>query len=355
MKIAITGGFGFIGSNLVNYMTKKYPDYRFTVIDNEAHYAAHPKNVEHTFNLSMYTNVDINDAHALNDIFNSERFDGVIHLAAESHVDNSIIDPGLFVHTNVSGTNNLLHASNEYGVKKFYHISTDEVYGHLGKEGKFNEESPYAPRSPYSASKAASDHLVRAYHHTYGLPILISNCSNNYGPHQDTEKLIPTVIKSILSTSPIPVYGKGENVRDWLNVMDHCAAIDKIFHEGKIGETYCIGGDNEMRNIDIVNLICELVEEKRPAYSGSKERIEFVKDRKGHDFRYAVDSSKLKRELGWEPKVSFRDGLKETIEWYYIHYVIEACVSVKDRMDKDKAYEERVAKAQKIKNEQKKD
>ncbi|MDG1950011.1 MAG: dTDP-glucose 4,6-dehydratase [bacterium] len=314
MNIAITGGYGFIGSNLVNYLTKKYPDYRFTVIDNEEHYAAHPENLESSLNLSVYTNIDINDGQCIDEIFNCGRFDSVIHLAAESHVDNSITDPGTFVHTNVVGTVNLLNAAKAHGVTRFYQISTDEVYGHLGAEGKFDEKTPYAPRSPYSASKAAADHLVKAYHETYGLPVVISNCSNNYGRHQDQEKLIPTVINAILNNRPIPVYGKGENVRDWLHVDDHCAAIDKILHEGVIGETYCVGGDNELQNIEIVNMICELMDEKRGG--DAKSLISFVEDRKGHDFRYAINCEKLKTKLSWTQNVDFKRGLSETIDWY---------------------------------------
>ncbi len=314
MKIAITGGFGFIGSNLVNYLVQKYPDYEFTIIDDVSHYAAHPENVMSALNLNQYTNIDINNALVIDEIFNCNNFDGVIHLAAESHVDKSIDDPLRFVKTNVIGTCNLLEASRKHGVKRFYQISTDEVFGHLGAEGKFTEDTPYAPRSPYSASKASADHLVRAYHATYGLPVVLSNCSNNYGPHQDQEKLIPTVIRSILQGNPIPVYGKGDNVRDWLHVEDHCAAIDNIFHEGEIGETYCVGGDNELQNIEIIEIICEMMEKN--IEGNPKDLISYVEDRKGHDFRYAVDCEKLKTKLSWKQNVYFIEGLRKTIDWY---------------------------------------
>lgn len=324
MRIAITGGFGFIGANLVNYLSEKYPDYDFTIIDNEEHYAATKENVQMRLNVSMYTNIDIRNALSIREIFECHKFDAVIHLAAESHVDNSIENPSAFVETNVLGTVNLLQAALGIGVKKFYHISTDEVYGHLGQEDPaFTEETPYGPRSPYSASKAASDHFVRAWYHTYGLPVVISNCSNNYGPFQHDEKLIPTVIRSIIQGKPIPVYGTGKNVRDWLHVEDHCRAIDKIFHEGEIGETYNIGGEWEMFNIDLVEDICDIMDEKRGT-TNSQDLITFVEDRKGHDLRYAIDTSKIRRQLSWEPTVSFIDGLRSTIDWYLEKYEAKA-------------------------------
>ena len=275
-------------------------------------------------NVSMYTNIDIRNALSIREIFECQKFDAVIHLAAESHVDNSIENPSAFVETNVLGTVNLLQAALGIGVKKFYHISTDEVYGHLGQEDPaFTEETPYGPRSPYSASKAASDHFVRAWYHTYGLPVVISNCSNNYGPFQHDEKLIPTVIRSIIQGKPIPVYGTGKNVRDWLHVEDHCRAIDKIFHEGEIGETYNIGGEWEMFNIDLVEDICDIMDEKRGT-TNSQDLITFVEDRKGHDLRYAIDTSKIRRQLSWEPTVSFIDGLRSTIDWYLEKYEAKA-------------------------------
>lgn len=320
MNIGITGGFGFIGANLVNYMTKKYPEYSFCIMDDEKHYAANPSNVKRESNLALYKSVDIRNRQIVDDIFNCERFDAVIHLAAESHVDNSIKNPLAFVETNVMGTVNLLHAAQKYGVKKFYHISTDEVYGHLEKnDPQFTEETPYSPRSPYSASKASADHLVRAWHHTFDLPILISNCSNNYGPFQHDEKLIPTVIRNIIQRKPIPVYGDGTNIRDWLYVEDHCKAIDTIFQNGKIGETYNIGGEWEEQNIAIVEQLCDLVDSKIGT-TDSRALISFVEDRKGHDYRYGINIEKIRTQLFWEPSVSFTEGLNKTVDWYIKKY-----------------------------------
>lgn len=318
MRIAITGGYGFIGSNLVNFLSKKYPDYEFWILDITDHYAACRVNVRHKKNVVFYQDVDITKRSEVERAFKNN-FEAVIHLAAESHVDNSISDPLRFVKTNVLGTTNLLGASLETNVSKFYHVSTDEVYGHLGKTGQFTEDTPYAPRSPYSASKAASDHMVRSFHQSFGLPILISNCSNNYGKYQHDEKLIPTVIRSIMNQTEIPVYGKGDNIRDWLSVDDHCKAIDLIFHQGKIGQTYNIGGDCEMENIQIVKRICDLIDQKMGS-KNSQRLISFVEDRKGHDFRYSVDCSKLKNELNWKQETEFSEGLSDTVDWYITKY-----------------------------------
>jgi len=323
MKIAITGGFGFIGANLVNHLSEKYPDYTMVIIDHKDHYAAQPENVVSRLNVQRYMNVDIRNALRIWEIFDCEKFDAVIHLAAESHVDNSIQNPLEFVETNVLGTASLLRAAQNIGVQKFYHISTDEVYGHLSlKDPGFKETTPYAPRSPYSASKASSDHFVRAWHHTYGLPVVISNCSNNYGKFQHQEKLIPTVIRNLVQKTPIPVYGTGENVRDWLYVEDHCRAIDVIFHKGRIGETYNIGGAAEMGNINLVQKICDIYDAQTGGQN-SRGLIEFVEDRKGHDFRYSVNFEKLMVELKWMPSVSLNDGLAQTVDWYVQKYEAE--------------------------------
>ena len=324
MNILITGGMGFIGSHLVKHMVKKYPNYRIINFDKMT-YASNPFFLKDIFNYNNYHEVigDICDEKDLNEVFKTYKITHVIHLAAESHVDNSINNPSDFIQTNIVGTSNLLKVAkfnwvnSEYKNNRFYHISTDEVYGSLGDEGYFTETSPYDPRSPYSASKAASDHLVRAYYYTYGLPIVISNCSNNYGPNQHHEKLIPTVIKRIKEIASIPVYGNGLNVRDWLYVGDHVSAIDTIFHHGVNGETYNIGGNNEWNNIDLVNKICDLIDERAKRRVGvSRRLITYVTDRLGHDKRYAIDSTKLQTQLGWEPKMDFVDGLKETINWY---------------------------------------
>jgi len=322
-KILVTGGAGFIGSHVVRLLVNKYPDYLIINIDKLT-YAGNPENlidIEKKPNY-LFEKIDINDEKKVFELFEKYKFDGVIHLAAESHVDRSISNPNEFIYTNVIGTLNLLNASkliweDKKEDKVFYHISTDEVYGSLGDEGFFVETTAYDPRSPYSASKASSDHLVRSYYHTFNMPVKLSNCSNNYGSHQFPEKLIPLIINNICHRKELPVYGKGDNVRDWLWVEDHARAIDLIFHEGKIGETYNIGGYNEWKNIDLVNLICDILDEKlNRKDSSSRELIKFVKDRAGHDLRYAIDASKIKDELGWEPSVTFNEGLELTIDWY---------------------------------------
>lgn len=313
MNILITGGLGFIGSNFYNIFKKRYPDYKLVILDSVT-YAADEKNIDESS--SRVIKFSICERDRLFKLFENYNFDAVIHFAAESHVDNSIKNPQEFIQTNVVGTVNLLDASVKYGIKKFYHISTDEVFGHLGAVGQFDEKTPYDPRSPYSASKAASDHFVRAYYHTFGLPVVISNCSNNFGPKQHDEKLIPTVIKSILEGKPIPVYGNGTNVRDWLYVDDHVDAIDKVFHNGRIGETYCIGGGNEMNNLRLVRIICEKIDNIKDWEQVSTDLITYVEDRKGHDFRYSIDFTKIKNELNWEPKTDFNQGLDRTIDFY---------------------------------------
>jgi dTDP-glucose 4,6-dehydratase len=322
-KILVTGGAGFIGSHVVRLLVNKYPDYLIINIDKLT-YAGNPENlidIEKKPNY-LFEKIDINDEKKVFELFEKYKFDGVIHLAAESHVDRSISNPNEFIYTNVIGTLNLLNASkliweDKKEDKVFYHISTDEVYGSLGDEGFFVETTAYDPRSPYSASKASSDHLVRSYYHTFNMPVKLSNCSNNYGSHQFPEKLIPLIINNICHRKELPVYGKGDNVRDWLWVEDHARAIDLIFHEGKIGETYNIGGYNEWKNIDLVHLICDILDAKlNRKDSSSRELIKFVKDRAGHDLRYAIDASKIKDELGWEPSVTFNEGLELTIDWY---------------------------------------
>jgi dTDP-glucose 4,6-dehydratase len=315
MNILITGGLGFIGSNFYNTFKKKYPDYNLVILDSGT-YAADENNIE-DIRSSRIIKFSITERERLFKLFENYKFDSVIHFAAESHVDNSILNPMEFVQTNIIGTLNLLDASIKYGIKLFYHISTDEVFGHLGAVGSFDEKTAYDPRSPYSASKASSDHFVRAYYHTYGLPIVISNCSNNFGPNQHSEKLIPTIIKSILNGEPIPVYGNGQNVRDWLYVQDHVDAIDMIFHKGKVGETYCIGGRNELNNLRLVRLICDKIDNIKQWEQNSQDLITFVEDRKGHDFRYSIDSTKVKEQIGWEPKVNFNEGLDRTIDFYF--------------------------------------
>jgi dTDP-glucose 4,6-dehydratase len=315
MNILITGGLGFIGSNFYNTFKKKYPDYNLVILDSGT-YAADENNIE-DFRSSRIIKFSITERERLFKLFENYKFDSVIHFAAESHVDNSILNPMEFVQTNIIGTLNLLDASIKYGIKLFYHISTDEVFGHLGAVGSFDEKTAYDPRSPYSASKASSDHFVRAYYHTYGLPVVISNCSNNFGPNQHQEKLIPTIIKSILNGKPIPVYGNGQNVRDWLYVQDHVDAIDMIFHKGKVGETYCIGGRNELNNLRLVRMICDKIDNLKQWEQNSQDLITFVEDRKGHDFRYSIDSSKVKQQIGWGPKVNFDEGLDRTIDFYF--------------------------------------
>lgn len=319
MKILITGGLGFIGSNFYNYISEKYPDYELIILDCET-YAANVKNIDNGRSARVIK-FDIQDRDRLFKLFEAYGFETVIHFAAESHVDNSILNPLKFVQTNIIGTINLLDASVKYGINLFYHISTDEVFGHLGPTGSFDENTPYDPRSPYSASKASSDHFVRAYHHTFGLPVIISNCSNNFGPNQHEEKLIPTIIKNIINGSPIPVYGNGTNVRDWLYVMDHVDAIDAILHKGKVGETYCIGGGNEMNNIRLVKMICDRIDYIKEWEQNSQDLITFVEDRKGHDFRYSINYNKLTDKIGWEPKTNFDEALDKTIDYYLKKFV----------------------------------
>jgi dTDP-glucose 4,6-dehydratase len=321
--ILITGGAGFIGSHVARRFVNNYPDYLIVNADKLT-YAGNLENLADIDTKKNYKfeKIDIVNKQSVLDLFKKYSFDGVIHLAAESHVDRSITGPDEFVFTNIVGTVNLLNAvlnswKNAPEGKLFYHISTDEVYGSLGKEGLFTEETAYDPKSPYSASKASSDHMVRAYNHTFGIPVIISNCSNNYGPNQFPEKLIPLAINNIKHNKPIPVYGKGENIRDWLYVEDHASAIDLIFHHGRVGETYNIGGNNEWMNIDLIKLLCGIMDKKLNRAAGTSEKlITYVKDRPGHDMRYAIDSSKLQSELGWSPIPEFADGLEKTVEWY---------------------------------------
>jgi dTDP-glucose 4,6-dehydratase len=322
-KVLITGGAGFIGSHVVRLFVTKYPDYAIYNLDA----LTYAGNLENIKDLERYGNynfikADIKDADALKHLFLEHEFDTVIHLAAESHVDRSITNPNDFIETNVLGTANLLNAFLEvhkdaYEGKLFYHVSTDEVYGSLGKTGLFTETTAYDPQSPYASSKAASDHIVRAYGNTYGLPFMISNCSNNYGANQFPEKLIPLFINNIKQSKSLPVYGDGNYTRDWLYVEDHAIAIDQIFHQGTVGETYNIGGFNEWTNLNLIKLLCQLMDEKLDRPKGSSEKlITYVKDRAGHDRRYAIDANKINKELGWKPSVTFEEGLEKTLDWY---------------------------------------
>lgn len=321
--IIITGGAGFIGSHVVRLFVTKYPDYKIINLDALT-YAGNLENLKDIEDAPNYTFVkaDITDAQHINEVFAQYQPDGIIHLAAESHVDRSITNPNAFIQTNVMGTANLLNAAREiwkdsFEGKRFYHVSTDEVYGSLGETGFFLETTPYDPQSPYSASKAASDHLVRAYGNTYELPFVLTNCSNNYGPNHFPEKLIPLFINNIRNNKSLPVYGDGKYTRDWLYVIDHAHAIDTVFHNGKNGETYNIGGFNEWQNIELVKLLCEKMDEKLGREPGtSAQLITYIKDRPGHDRRYAIDATKIKNELGWEPSVTFEEGLAKTIDWY---------------------------------------
>jgi dTDP-glucose 4,6-dehydratase len=321
--ILITGGAGFIGSHVIRQFVINYPEYKIVNVDKLT-YAGNLENLTDIDKSSNYVfeKTDITESLAVEALFKKYQVDGIIHLAAESHVDRSITNPMEFIVTNIIGTVNLLNACrkswlNAMEGKLFYHISTDEVYGSLGENGFFTETTSYDPQSPYSASKASSDHLVRAYSNTYKIPVVISNCSNNYGPNQFPEKLIPLAFNNIKNNKPIPVYGKGENIRDWLYVIDHAKAIDLIFHKGKNGETYNIGGNNEWKNIDLIRLLCNFMDNKLVRAKGTSEKlITFVTDRAGHDLRYAIDSGKLQKELGWSPSVTFEQGLEKTVDWY---------------------------------------
>ena len=322
-KILITGGAGFIGSHVVRLFVNKYPEYEVYNLDFLT-YAGNLENLTDIENKPNYhfIKADIVDAKSMFQLFDEHQFDSVIHLAAESHVDRSITNPTEFVMTNVVGTVNLLNAfknlwKDRFNDKLFYHVSTDEVYGSLHDGGFFLESTPYDPQSPYSASKASSDHFVRAYHNTYKLPIVISNCSNNYGPNQFPEKLIPLFINNIRNNKALPVYGKGENVRDWLFVVDHARAIDDVFHKGNVGETYNIGGFNEWKNLDLIKVICKVMDKKLGRPIGESEKlITYVTDRAGHDLRYAIDANKIMQELGWKPSLQFEEGIEKTIDWY---------------------------------------
>lgn len=332
-SILITGGAGFIGSNFVPYFIEANPNTKVVNIDKLT-YAGELSNLQEVVNNPNYTFVegDICDRNLIESLFNKYQFDGVIHFAAESHVDNSIKNPGAFIDTNITGTFNLIDVAKSFWMdapfkykdgcenNRFHHISTDEVYGTLGETGLFTERTPYAPNSPYSASKASSDFIVRSYFHTYGMNVVTTNCSNNYGPKQHDEKLIPTIIRKALSGENIPIYGDGKNVRDWLYVLDHCKGIDLVFQTGKAGETYNIGGRNERNNLYIVDTICSILDEIKPVDKSYKDQITFVTDRPGHDFRYAIDASKIENELDWKADENFETGIKKTIDWYLKKY-----------------------------------
>lgn len=331
--ILVTGGAGFIGSNFVSYFLNDNPNINLVNLDNLT-YAGDLTNLKEVENNPNYTFVkgDICDRGLIERLFDKYQFDGVIHFAAESHVDNSITNPGAFIDTNITGTFNLIEVAKTYWMSapfqfkkgkennRFHHISTDEVYGSLGDRGLFKEDTPYAPNSPYSASKAASDLIVRSYFHTYGLNVVTTNCSNNYGPKQHDEKLIPTIIRKALSGEAIPIYGDGKNIRDWLYVLDHCKGINLVFNSGKSGETYNIGGRNERNNLYIVDVICGILDDLVPSKTSYKKQITFVKDRPGHDLRYAIDASKIETELGWKADENFESGIKKTIDWYLKKY-----------------------------------
>ena len=333
MNILVTGGAGFIGSNFIAYYLQKYPKIKIVNLDKLT-YAGELSNLIEVQSSSNYNFVkgDICDRSLVEQLFNEYKFKGIIHFAAESHVDNSIENPDTFIQTNVFGTFTLLDVARTFWMdsvntpksgcecNRFLHISTDEVYGTLGKEGIFTEKTPYAPNSPYSASKASSDFLVRSYFHTYGLNVVTTNCSNNYGPKQHDEKLIPTIIRKALKGENIPIYGDGQNIRDWLYVLDHCKAIDLVFHSGKAGETYNVGGRNERNNLYIAHTICDILNEIKPKLTSYKNQITFVKDRAGHDFRYAIDASKIENELGWKADENFESGIKKTVNWYLDKY-----------------------------------
>ncbi|MEM9678756.1 MAG: dTDP-glucose 4,6-dehydratase [Bacteroidota bacterium] len=332
-NVLITGGLGFIGSNFIPFFLEKYSNYKIVNLDKLT-YAGELSNLIEVQDHQNYTCIkgDICDKPLVNDIFLKYNITDVIHFAAESHVDNSIESPDEFINTNVHGTFNLINVAKHFWMNahfetkegfennRFHHISTDEVYGSLGKEGLFTEHTSYAPNSPYSASKASSDFIVRSYRHTYGMNVVTTNCSNNYGPKQHDEKLIPTIIRKAITNEPIPIYGDGKNIRDWLYVLDHCKGIDLAFHKGKSGETYNIGGNNERDNLYIANTICELLDNILPKKVSYKEQISFVKDRPGHDFRYAIDASKIENELGWKAEENFESGIEKTINWYLKKY-----------------------------------
>ncbi|MCC1483469.1 dTDP-glucose 4,6-dehydratase [Winogradskyella immobilis] len=333
MNVLITGGLGFIGSNFIEYFLDKYVNYSVINLDKNT-YAGHTSNLKNVSSSPRYIYIkgDICDKNIVNNLFQEYNFSSVIHFAAESHVDNSIENPDEFINTNIHGTFNLLNSAKRYWMEapfqykkdlnnnRFHHISTDEVYGTLGAKGLFTEKTPYAPNSPYSASKAASDFIVRSYFHTYGMNVVTTNCSNNYGPKQHDEKLIPTIIRKALNNESIPIYGDGKNIRDWLYVEDHCIGIDLAFHNGKAGETYNIGGNNERDNLYIANKICNVLDEMKPKTQSYSKQITFVKDRPGHDFRYAIDASKIEKELGWKANENFETGILKTIKWYLKKY-----------------------------------